>query len=313
MKILVTGGAGFIGSHIVDHLIMNKYEVAVLDNLITGKEENINPSSAFYRVDISDYKSLEKVFKIENPHCVIHHAAQTNVQQSIVNPIFDAETNILGTINLLRCCVKFETEKIVYASSAAVYGNPIYLGITEEHTIEPLSFYGSSKQTPEQYIKIYSDLYNLDYTILRYANAYGIRQDPKGEGGVVSIFLDKLLDQKQPVIFGDGTQTRDFIYVEDIALANMAAIHLGSRQIVNISTNQPTSLLTLLDMMNEICGTKISPIFMDAKQGDIKTSYLNNRKASQFLSWEPLYSLCQGLRFTAEYYRHLYSTQVAFS
>lgn len=307
MKVLVTGGAGFIGSHIVDHLIKNKHEAVIIDNMSTGKEENINPSSVFYRVDIMDYKSLEKVFNDEKPDYVIHHAAQINIQNSILDPTFDAEINIVGTINLLRCCVKFDTKKIIYASSAAVYGNPVYLGIDEEHPVKPLSFYGISKHTPEHYFEAFSDLYNLKFTILRYSNAYGIRQDPKGEGGVVSIFVDKLLTNKTPVIFGDGTQTRDFIYVEDIALANLAAIHSGDGEIVNISINQPTSLIELLKMMNEICGTSINPIHTEAKQGDIKTSYLINSKAKQILSWEPIYSLHEGLRLTMEYYRKLYA------
>ena len=306
MKVLVTGGAGFIGSHIVDHLIKNKHEAVVVDNLSTGKEENINSSSVFYRVDITDYKSLEKVFRREKPDYVMHHAAQINIQNSIINPSFDADTNIIGTINLLRCCVKFETKKIIYASSAAVYGDPIYLGVDEEHPVQPLSFYGISKQTPEHYIKVFSELYDLNYTILRYSNAYGIRQDPKGEGGVVSIFVDKLLNKEQPVIFGDGLQTRDFVYVEDIALANLAAIHSGDGEIINISINQPTSLIELLKMMNEICGTNLMPIYTEAKQGDIKTSYLDNGKARQILSWEPLYSLHEGLRLTMEFYRKLY-------
>lgn len=306
MKVLVTGGAGFIGSHIVDHLISNNYEVVVVDNLLTGKEENINSSSVFYKVDITNYQSLKKVFNEEKPDYVIHHAAQISIQNSIINPSFDADINIIGTINLLRCCVEFDTKKIIYASSAAVYGNPMYLGIDEEHSVQPLSFYGISKNIPEHYIKAFSELYNLKYTILRYSNVYGIRQDPKGEGGVISIFVDKLLNNEQPIFFGDGKQTRDFVYVEDIALANLAAIYSGDGEIVNISINQPTSLIELLKMMNEICGTSINPIYMEAKQGDIKTSYLNNSKAKQILAWEPIYSLNQGLRLTIEFYRKLY-------
>jgi UDP-glucose 4-epimerase len=305
MKVLVTGGAGFIGSHIVDHLISNNYEAIVVDNLSTGKEENINSSAVFYKVDITNYQSLNKVFSVVKPDYVIHHAAQISVQNSIINPSFDADINIVGTINLLSCCVEFGTKKIIYASSAAVYGNPVYLGIDEEHSVQPLSFYGISKQIAEHYIKAFSELYNLKYTILRYANVYGIRQDPKGEGGVVSIFVDKLLNNEQPTIFGDGKQTRDFIYVEDIALANLAAIYSGDGEIINISMNQPTSLIELLKMMNEICSTSIKAVYMEARQGDIRESYLNNTKAKQILSWEPIYSLYEGLRLTLEFYRRL--------
>lgn len=306
MKVLVTGGAGFIGSNIVDHLIKNNHEVVVIDNLSTGKEENINPATMFYRVDITEFNSLEEIFSIEKPDYVMHHAAQISIQSSIINPSFDAYTNIIGTVNLLRCCVKFNTKKIIYASTAAVYGNPIYLGIDEEHSLQPLSFYGISKQIPEHYIKAFSRLFNLNYSILRYSNAYGIRQDPIGEGGVVSIFVDKLLNQKQPVIFGDGLQTRDFIYVDDIALANLAAMHLGDGEIINISTNQPTSLIELLKIMNEICGINIKPIYSETKLGDIRTSYSENAKAREVLSWEPIYTLQEGLRLTVEFYRKLY-------
>lgn len=307
MKVLVTGGAGFIGSHIVDYLIKDNYQAVIVDNLSTGKEENINTSSIFYRADISNYEELEHIFLREKPNYVIHQAAQINVQNSILNPSFDAEMNILGSINLLRCCIKFHTEKIVYASSAAVYGSPIYLGVNEEHPLEPLSFYGVSKLTSEHYIKLFADLFQLKYTILRYGNVYGIRQDPRGEGGVVSIFLDKLLQRKQPAIFGDGDQSRDFVYVEDIAKANLAALQAGDGQIINISRNQPTAVRKLLEMMNEICDTRIEPIYLEPKPGDIFTCYLENSKAQRLLGWKPSYSLTEGLRLTLEYYRQIYS------
>lgn len=305
MKVLVTGGAGFIGSHIVDQLISNNYEAIVVDNLSTGKEENINPAAVFYKVDITNYQDLNKVFSEEKPDYVIHQAAQISVQNSIINPSFDADINIIGTVNLLSCCVKFGSKKIIFASSAAVYGNPIYLGIDEAHSVQPLSFYGISKQIAEHYIKVFSGLYNLKYTILRYANVYGIRQDPKGEGGVVSLFVDKLLNDELPAIFGDGKQTRDFIYVEDIALANLAAIYSGDGETINISTNQPMSIIELLKMMNEICGTSIKAVYAEVRQGDIRESYLNNTKAKQILAWEPVHSLYEGLRLTLEFYRRL--------
>lgn len=306
MKVLVTGGAGFIGSHIVDYLIKNKHKVVVVDNLSTGKEENINDLAVFYKVDITDFKGLENVFNVERPDYVMHHAAQISIQNSITNPMLDADTNIIGTVNLLRCCVEFNAKKIIYASSAAVYGNPLYLGIDEDHSLQPLSFYGISKLTPENYIKVFCDLYDLKYSILRYSNVYGIRQDPKGEGGVVSIFVDKLLNKQQPFIFGDGLQTRDFVYVEDIALANLASMHSGDGETINISVNKPTSLIELLKIMNEICGTNIKPIYTEARPGDIKTSYLDNRKAREILSWKPIYSLQEGIRLTMEFYRKLY-------
>ncbi|GAB6117189.1 hypothetical protein JCM16816_07860 [Thermoanaerobacter brockii subsp. lactiethylicus] len=201
MKALVTGGAGFIGSNIVDLLIENGYEVVIVDNLSTGKEEFINKKAIFYKKDIID-EDLCKIFEKEKPDYVIHQAAQIDVQKSIDNPVFDAKINVLGTVNLLECCRKSGVKKVIYASSAAVYGNPEYLPIDEVHKINPISYYGISKHTPEHYFVVYRQLYGLKYTILRYANVYGIRQDPKGEGGVISIFLDKMLKGERPIIFG---------------------------------------------------------------------------------------------------------------
>jgi UDP-glucose 4-epimerase len=311
MKVLVTGGAGFIASHIVDQLVEREVEVVVMDNLSTSSRQQVNERAIFYLSDITE-PTMEEVFSLERPDVVIHHAAQIQVQQSLRNPFFDAEVNILGTIRLLECCRKYGVKKIVYASSAAVYGNPVYLGIDESHPIAPLSFYGLSKYTPESYIRIYANLYDINYTILRYANVYGIRQDPKGEGGVVSIFVDKLLRGESPVIFGDGEQTRDFIYVEDVAAANVCALTKGDREILNISTNHPTSLHQLLHTMNHILGTNILPIYQAERPGDIKHSYLQNEKAKRVLVWEPKYDLEKGLRKTFDFYQALYQNEFSF-
>src|SRR6056297_234380 len=260
MQILVTGGAGFIGSNLVDGLIAKGHKVIVVDNLSTGKKKNLNKQAKFYQMDIRN-EELKQVFAANQITHVIHHAAQIDVQHSIKDPSFDAQNNILGTINLLENCRIYEVEKIIYASSAAVYGEPEYLPLDEQHPVKAMSPYGISKHTPEHYIKMYSQLYNLKYTIFRYANAYGPRQDPKGEGGVVSIFVDQMLAQKRPHIFGDGKQTRDFIHVYDIVKANILALKSGDNSLLNISTANRDSVNDLVANLNQISDYEIKPIY----------------------------------------------------
>lgn len=307
MKVLITGGAGFIGSNVVDLFISEGHDVIVVDNLSQGKIENLNNCARFYKCDILDMDKLEVIFTTEQPEVVIHNAAQIDVQVSLKKPSIDSEINIKGTINILECCRKFEVKKIIYPSSAAVYGDPKYLPVDEEHEVNPISFYGISKHTPEHYIKTYSELYDIKYTIFRYANVYGIRQDPKGEGGVISIFVDKFLNGEKPVIFGDGEQTRDFIYVKDIARANLAALNNGDNIICNISTQTQISVNHLVDVMKDIIGSDLEAIYKEKRCGDIKDSSLKNKKACALLGWSPEYSLEEGLRDTCEYYSELYS------
>jgi UDP-glucose 4-epimerase len=301
MEVLVTGGSGFIGSNIVDGLIKEGHKAIVVDNLSTGKKENLNKEAEFYQLDIRDQK-LEKVFEENNITHVIHHAAQIDVQHSINDPLFDAQNNILGTINVLEMAKDYEVEKIIYASSAAVYGEPDYLPVDEEHPIKAMSPYGITKHTPEHYIKMYSELYNLKYTIFRYSNVYGPRQDPKGEGGVVSIFVDKMLAEERPVIFGDGQQTRDFIHVYDIIKANLLALEKGDNILVNISTESRDSVNDLVDYLNEVLPYNLEAVYEDARKGDILHSSLANDKAKELLDWTPDYDLRAGLEQTVEYY-----------
>ncbi|MFW5737117.1 MAG: SDR family oxidoreductase [Halanaerobium sp.] len=301
MEVLVTGGAGFIGSNIVDGLVEKGYQVIVVDNLSSGKKENLNKKAKFYELDIRDQK-LAEIFKENEITHVIHHAAQIDVQHSIKDPIYDAQNNILGTINLLECCRANKVQKIIYASSAAVYGEPDYLPIDEEHPIKAMSPYGISKHTPEHYIKMYNELYNLKYTIFRYANVYGPRQDPKGEGGVVSIFVDQMLAEERPVIFGDGEQTRDFIHVFDIVRANLLALEKGDNILVNISTQSRDSVNELVDCLNQILPYQLDAIHEEARRGDIRHSSLANGRAEELLGWNPDYDLKAGLEQTVEYY-----------
>lgn len=303
--ILVTGGAGFIGSHIVGRLIENGDKVVVVDNLSTGKSEYLNKKAIFYNVDIVDDK-LSEVFEAEKPDCVIHHAAQIDVQRSIKEPRVDSRINVSGTINILESCKEYGVKKIIYASSAAVYGEPQYLGIDEDHIVAPISYYGISKHTPEHYIKVYSNLYGIKYTILRYSNAYGIRQDPRGEGGVISIFIDKILKGNRPIIFGTGEQTRDFMYVDDIVEANILSIDRGDNEIFNIGTGVKTSINDLYNSMKEIACSGIQPVHKKAREGDILDSYFNISKAKKMLGWSPKYSLEDGLKKTIHFYKEVF-------
>lgn len=303
MKVLVTGGCGFIGSHIVDMLIDQGHEVTVVDNLCTGNMDNLNPKAAFYEIDITSGE-LRQVFEAYKPDVVYHEAAQIDIQRSIKDTVFDTTVNIVGTVNVLECCRDFKVRKFIYASSAAVYGNPRYLGVDENHPVDPISFYGISKYTPESYIKVYSDLYGLRYTILRYANVYGIRQDFKGEGGVISIFLDRMLKGEVPTIFGEGEQTRDFIYVKDIASANVAVLDKGDREIMNVGTNLPVTVNEVFRQMKKILNVSLEPKYGPERKGDILHSHLSNEKILRVVGWKPQYTLEQGLRETVDYYRN---------
>ena len=299
MKVMVTGGCGFIGSHIVDLLVDAGHTVAVVDNLSTGNLNNLNKNAKLYEADIRSDAFREAVR--EFAHEVIYHeAAQIDIQKSIRESSYDAEVNVVGTVKVLEAVRDFGVKKIIYASSAAVYGNPEYLPVDENHPKAPMSFYGISKFTPEFYIRTFSALYGFTFTILRYANVFGVRQDPKGEGGVVSIFTDKLLRGETPVIFGDGEQTRDFVYVGDIAGANLAALNAGDGEVINVSTCKSTTVNELVRLMTD---GKVNPEYRDARAGDILHSYLDNIKLKTILGYEPRYSLKEGLDLTMEYYR----------
>jgi len=301
MNILVTGGAGFIASHIVDYLIAEGHTLAVVDNLSFGKREHVHHAASFYEMDILS-PDLPDVFASFKPQVVIHHAAQIDVQTSLNQPLYDAKVNILGTIAVLEQCKKHGVQKIIYPSTAAVYGSPLYANVKEDHPLKPLSFYGLSKLTPEQYIEMFANLYNLDYTILRYSNAYGIRQKSNGEGGVVSIFIEHLLKGETPAIYGDGEQTRDFVYVKDIVTANAAALSRGNKGIFNISSNQPTTINELLREICEIFQVPVTCRHLPPRAGEIVHSRLNNEAARQQLGWQPVYTLQNGLRETCAYY-----------
>ncbi len=306
MKILVTGGIGFVGSHIVDQLVEQGQQVVVIDNISTGNKERIHPETHFYEADIANEQEINEIFAIEKPEVVIHQAAQIQVPISMENPLLDARVNIMGTLNILEASRQHGVRKIIYASSAAVYGSPIYLPIDEKHPIQPMGNYGVSKHTPEHYLTIYRELYGLEYTVLRYANVYGVRQEPHGEGGVVSVIVNCLLKDGKFTVFGDGSQTRDYIYVEDVARANLAAIDAGDGYILNIGTGVSTSLNELIVLFEQITKKELQVEYSTERSGDIKHSYFDYQLAKTVLSWTPKIPLEEGIRRTYEYYLDLY-------
>ncbi len=298
-NVLVTGGAGFIGSHVVEKLIESKkYNVIVIDNLSSGKLENIkNLDIKFIKCDICDNDALEQVFSQEKIDYIIHKAAQVSVSYSMKDSEFDARQNIIGTINLLDKSRKYDIKKFIFASSAAVYGIPEYLPLDEKHKTSPISFYGLSKQSAEEYIKMYNKTYGLNYIIFRYANVYGERQDANGEAGVISIFSDKIQNGEKLAIHGDGEQTRDFIYVKDIAAANLRAVEADCiNEVINIGTGESTSINDLYSIFCDIFEKKIEYALGETRDGDIKHSYLKVSKAKELLKWNSVYKIESGLK-----------------
>ncbi|MCK5757683.1 MAG: GDP-mannose 4,6-dehydratase [Clostridiales bacterium] len=302
MKIAVTGGCGFIGSHTVDFLIEKGHDVVAYDNLSTGSLENLNTSAYFYQGEVEDRTQLDAFFIREKPDAVMHMAAQIDVQASMKNPSYDANVNIMGTVNILDMCKKYGVERFVYSSSAAIYGNPEYLGVDEKHPKNPESFYGYSKLVPETYIRMYCDSSDMNYGILRYANVYGPRQKAEGEGGVVAIFTDRMNKNKDCFIYGDGEQTRDFIYVKDIAAANAAALESTASFTANASTSSAVSVNALFNIMKLQYGYQKDVIYKPERPGDIIHSWLTNEIIKNELKWDPKYNLESGIKEMAAYY-----------
>lgn len=306
MKVLVTGGAGFIGSHTVDKMLDIGWEVVVIDNLSTGLRTNVADSVKLVEMDIMNSQLLE-VFYQEKFDCVVHLAAQTSVPYSLDYPDIDCQINLLGLVNVLEACRKTGVKRVVFASSAAVYGDADSLPIDEEATLKPESFYGLTKCTGEKYLELYRQIYQLDYVVLRYANVYGERQGDSGEGGVISIFTRRIHQNLPIYIFGDGGQTRDFIYVGDVAAANCQALmpHTKVNSVYNISSQTQTSVNHLVATLAEVAGKQITKNYLPAREGDIYHSMLSNRAALAGISWQAQMPLIEGLRRT---YRYLEKT-----
>jgi UDP-glucose 4-epimerase len=305
VKVLVTGGAGFIASHVVDLYLANGYEVVVVDDLSTGRLANLNPAAKFYRLDIRD-PALGEVFAREKPDFVNHHAAQMNVRRSVSDPLFDADVNILGSLRLIEYAKANGASRFVYISTGgAVYGEPDYLPCDEEHPIRPICQYGASKHTVEHYLFMYHFNYGLNYTVLRYPNVYGPRQDPHGEAGVVAIFTGQMLAGEPVTINGDGRQERDFVYVGDCAAANLLALTAGKDGIFNLGSGVGTSVNEIFGHLQEITAYDRRPHFGPAKVGETRRIYLDATRARRELGWAPAVCLGDGLEKTVDYFRQV--------
>jgi UDP-glucose 4-epimerase len=311
MRVLVTGGAGFIGSHVAELMLAHGHHVAIVDDLSTGHRENVPDGARFYQCDIRD-AGLLNIFNDFQPEVVAHLAAQMSVRVSIQHPRRDADINIEGSINVLECARVQGTRKIIYASTGgALYGEPRYLPCDEAHRIAPLCHYGISKHTVEHYLELYAHLYGLDYTVLRYPNVYGPRQDPEGEAGVVAIFVGRMLDGLPITIFGDGTQQRDFVYVSDVARANLLALEHGAGSILNLGSRTGTSVLDIYRELAILTDYKLEPQFEPARLGEVYRIYLTGELAYAQLGWSPQVLLATGLRQVVEWAQRVPSLATA--
>lgn len=303
MKILITGGAGFIGSNIADRYLELGHEVVVVDNLITGQRGNIPAAAKFYEMDVCDEK-IKNVFEAERPDVINHHAAQLDVRRSVADPVYDANVNILGSLNLLQNCVKFKVKKFIFASTGgAIYGEQDYFPADENHPTRPISPYGITKLTTEKYLHFYNLSYGLQYTVLRYANVYGPRQNPHGEAGVVAIFCKKMLRKEQPLINGEGTQTRDYVFVGDVVNANELALTGGDRKIYNIGTGIETDVNELFRRIAGMMEHPVKEMHGPGQPGEQMRSVLDASYIQRELGWKPMVDLETGLRKTVEFFR----------
>ena len=304
MNVLVTGGAGFIGSHVVDGLLKEGLSPIVVDNLSTGKIENLNPNALFYQQSVEDEEMMERVFMLHKPVYVFHLAAQSSVSVSVRNPVEDARANILGTLVLLQKSVKYGAKKFIFSSTGgAIYGDNVKIPTPETEIPNPISPYGIAKLSVEKYLDFFSKEYGLEYVSLRYSNVYGPRQDPYGEAGVVAIFTNRMLKGEKVTIFGDGEYVRDYVYVDDVVRANILAMEKGKNVVLNIGTGRGTTVNELFKMLKSITGYSDEPEYAPPRKGDVRKSILDCSKAKEILDWEPKVSLEEGLRRTVEYFK----------
>ena len=307
MKILITGGAGFIGSHVADACLEAGHQVVVVDDLSSGNFANLNPAVKFYQLDIRD-PALDEVFAAEKPDVVNHHAAQISVPRSVTEPLLDAQINILGLVNVLENCVKHHIKKVIFISTGgAIYGEAEEYPTTEDYPPQPLSVYAINKFAGENYLRFYQHQYGLEYTVLRYANVFGPRQIAQGEACVVSIFVEKLLQDSAPTIYAypDAPEgmIRDYVYVKDVVRANLAVLDRGSNEVFNIGTCEETTTSQLYKTILWQLGKKIQPLKGPARKGDLRRSMLDNSKAFKELGWSPIYSLEDGIRETVTWFK----------
>ncbi len=305
MHILVTGGAGFIGSHIVEAFLERGHRVSVVDNLVTGKKENLHRDAAFFEADIRDAEAMTRIFSEGRFDAVVHEAAQMDVRKSVADPVFDASVNILGMLTLLENCVRMEVRRVIFASSGgAIYGEQDFFPADETHPTRPISPYGVAKLSTEQYLFYYRAVYGINAVCLRYANVYGPRQNPEGEAGVVAIFTTRMLQGESPVINGDGKQTRDYVYVGDVVQANICALEAPAGfQVFNVGTGVETDVNHLFHVLRQATGSACAERHGEAKLGEQRRSVLDTRRIGEVLGWRQEVGLEQGLIRTVEFFR----------
>ena len=310
MRILVTGGAGFIGSHVVDAYVTAGHDVAVLDDFSTGSEGNLNPSAQVHKLDLRDQPGVDKVIGGFRPDIVNHHAAQSEVPKSVADPTFDAQVNIIGGLNLLKACVDHAVKKMIFISSGgALYGEPDVIPADEDHPVRPLSPYGTSKFSFEQYLGTFRRTFGLEHTVLRYSNVYGPRQDFHAEEGrVIAIFASRMLAGKPVTVDGDGEQSRDMLYVGDVATANLAALERGTGGTYHISSGLAVTVNDLYRKLSLLIGYSHFPHYGPARKGDVYRIALDNSRAHRDLGWEPQVELEEGLSLTVDYFREQISS-----
>ncbi|HOC67205.1 MAG: UDP-glucose 4-epimerase [Candidatus Hydrogenedentes bacterium ADurb.Bin101] len=299
--ILVTGGAGFIGSHVVDAYIAKGHSVIVVDDLSSGNPDFLNPAAVFYNLDVRS-RQLDEIFDAHAIDVVNHHAAQIDVRKSVEDPMYDAEINIRGGINLLELSVKYKVKKFILSSTGgAIYGSPEHLPAEEGCLPKPECPYGASKFCVEQYVMLFSRMYKLGYTIFRYPNVYGPRQNPDGEAGVCSILAGKMLAGETPTLYGHGKAFRDYVYVSDIAAANLLALERGNHQTMNLGSGKPVSVKELYDIIAELTGFSGKPVLKPLRPGEIQGIYISGSLAATELGWKPKVELKEGLMWTVSF------------
>jgi UDP-glucose 4-epimerase len=313
MRSLVTGAAGFIASHVADAYIAAGHDVAILDDLSRGSMSNVNPRARFYKGDIRDREFINDVFATEKPEVVNHHAAQMDVRRGVREPVFDALVNIVGSIHLLEAAVAHKVQRFVYISTAgAAYGEPQQMPVPENYPVNPITPYGISKHTVEHYLFTFRALYGLDYIVLRYGNVYGPRQSSKGEAGVFAMFCEQMLAGVRPVIYGDGSKTRDYVYIDDVAQANLLALEHGTGEVFNIADGVPTTDYEVFCKVRNSLGiVDLEPDYVAKRPGEIDHIYLDISKAERLLGWKPRISLEEGARRMASYFQRMRGQGVA--
>ena len=304
MRVLVTGGAGFIGSHLVDALVERGHDVSIVDDLSAERSGFINPHARFHEVSITDVDGLSRVFAEERPEAVSHNAAQISVRSSMADPSFDAQVNVVGSVNVLQLAVTHGCERVLFASTGAVYSEPVHLPMDESHPAVPASAYGTSKLAVESYLRLYSEVHGLQYVAFRCGNVYGPRQDPGGEAGVVPIFASRMLSGRQVTIYGDGSKTRDYVYISDVVEANLAAMRLpGAAQVLNLARGVEVSDYEVFDLVRSAVGSNVEPVYAEKRPGEVDRVCIDSSRASEVLGWTPTVEPAEGIRRTVEHLR----------